>query len=99
MEVVNAFEGVVSSGWATYHLVCVDGSNRPILGPGSRGAAVTSLQAGLNKWLKSRQMGSLKVDGVFGPRTEAAVRAFQEDRRLQGNGIVETKTWRGVLSV
>ena len=29
VEVVNAFEGAVSSDWATYHLVCVPGSHRP----------------------------------------------------------------------
>ncbi|MGH8480263.1 MAG: peptidoglycan-binding domain-containing protein [Gammaproteobacteria bacterium] len=98
VEVVNAFEGVVSSEWATYHLVCVPGSHRPGLLPGSLGVAVTSLQAGLNRWLKSQKMTPLKVDGVFGPRTEAAVRAFQKDRRLDVDGKVGTKTWREVLS-
>jgi peptidoglycan hydrolase-like protein with peptidoglycan-binding domain len=43
-------------------------------------------------------MTPLKVDGVFGPRTEAAVRAFQKDRRLDVDGKVGTKTWREVLS-
>lgn len=98
VEVVNAFEGVVSSEWATYHLVCVPGSHRPGLLPGSLGVVVTSLQAGLNRWLKSQKMTPLKVDGVFGPRTEAAVRAFQKDRRLDVDGKVGTKTWREVLS-
>lgn len=98
VEVVNAFEGVVSSEWATYHLVCVSGSHRPGLLPGSLGVVVISLQAGLNRWLKSQKMTPLKVDGVFGPRTEAAVRAFQKDRRLDVDGKVGTKTWREVLS-
>lgn len=98
VEVVNGFEGVVSSAWETYHLVCVPGSHRPGLLPGSRGLAVTSLQAGLNRWLKSRKMTPLMVDGVFGPRTEAAVLAFQEDRGLEADGRVGTTTWRGVLA-
>jgi peptidoglycan hydrolase-like protein with peptidoglycan-binding domain len=98
VEVVNAFEGVVSSEWATYHLVCVPGSHRPGLLPGSLGVTVTSLQAGLNRWLKSQDMTPLKVDGVFGRRTEAAVRAFQKDRHLAVDGKVGTKTWRELLT-
>lgn len=98
VEVVNAFEGVVSSEWSTYHLVCVPGSHRPGLIPGSIGVAVTSLQSGLNRWLKSQKMTPLKVDGIFGPHTEAAVRAFQKDRWLDEDGKVGPKTWREVLT-
>lgn len=99
VEVINAFEGVVSSNWVTYHLVCTEASTRPTLRPGLRGAGVTALQAGLNRWLLSQQMTSLKIDGIFGPRTEAAVSAFQRARRLVVDGIVAPKTWKQLLSL
>lgn len=35
----------------------------------------------------------IKVDGIFGPRTEQAVRAFQRQRGLNPDGIIGKKTW------
>lgn len=47
-------------------------------------------------------LGSLGADGVFGPATDRAVRAFQKDRGLEDDGIVGKLTcaaldgiWRG----
>ncbi|NJR62400.1 MAG: peptidoglycan-binding protein [Cyanobacteria bacterium CRU_2_1] len=99
VEVINASEGVVASPWETYHIVCSQASSRPPLGPGSRGAAVTSLQAGLNRWLQNQQTTPLKVDGIFGTRTEAAIRAFQGARCLDVNGVVKLKDWKQLLSL
>jgi peptidoglycan hydrolase-like protein with peptidoglycan-binding domain len=41
-----------------------------------------------------RAKGGVIPDGKFGPRTEAAVRAFQRDHGLVPDGIVGPKTWR-----
>jgi peptidoglycan hydrolase-like protein with peptidoglycan-binding domain len=39
----------------------------------------------------------LDVDGIFGPKTEAAVRAFQQNENLAVDGIVGTQTWTALL--
>jgi peptidoglycan hydrolase-like protein with peptidoglycan-binding domain len=38
--------------------------------------------------LLQQALGGIKVDGIFGPETEGAVRAFQASRGLQDDGIV-----------
>lgn len=60
----------------------------PVLQQGSSGAAVVNLQNLLNKF-----NSGLKVDGVFGAATRAAVVAFQAKNSLTADGIVGNKTW------
>jgi Putative peptidoglycan binding domain/Heterokaryon incompatibility protein Het-C len=67
-------------------------SGRPTLRRGSRGPAVRELQQRLN----ARGAG-LVVDGIFGPRTQAAVRTFQRTNRLQVDGVVGARTWARLL--
>jgi peptidoglycan hydrolase-like protein with peptidoglycan-binding domain len=57
---------------------------------GSRGPAVEELQRRLNAKGATPQ---LKVDGNFGPLTNAAVRAFQRSRGLVIDGVVGPNTW------
>jgi peptidoglycan hydrolase-like protein with peptidoglycan-binding domain len=39
----------------------------------------------------------LEVDGIFGSKTEAAVRAFQANENLAADGIVGKNTWTTLL--
>lgn len=61
----------------------VDGGGRPTLRRGARGEPVKVVQ---------RKVGA-GDDGIFGPGTEARVRAFQGARGLVSDGIVGPKTW------
>lgn len=60
----------------------------PVLELGATGPEVKHLQERLNG-----HGATLKVDGTFGPLTDAAVRAFQERNALTVDGIVGPKTW------
>jgi len=59
---------------------------------GASGSVVTALQKGLKKFsTPATDPGA--VDGDFGPKTEAAVKAYQQDRDIQADGIVGDQTW------
>jgi hypothetical protein len=56
---------------------------------GSQGPSVKTLQLTLNRLLPAVH---LQVDGAFGLKTDAAVRAFQQSRSLVRDGIVGPRT-------
>jgi peptidoglycan hydrolase-like protein with peptidoglycan-binding domain len=63
-------------------------SSPATLREGARGAGVTQLQNLL------RNKGyNIAADGIFGPKTEAAVRKFQQSKGLAVDGIVGPQTW------
>ncbi len=66
----------------------------PTLRMGARGAAVTTLQ----NQLRAAGFNPGASDGAFGPKTLAAVQAFQRARGLQVDGIVGPKTWNALNS-
>ena len=66
----------------------VDVSKYPLLKKGSKGKYVKKLQ----KILK------LKEDGIFGAKTEAAVKKFQKKKGLTVDGQVGPKTWKALYS-
>ncbi|MDP1826960.1 MAG: peptidoglycan-binding protein [Archangium sp.] len=61
----------------------------PTLRFGARGSAVVDLQ----QRLRSAGFDPGGIDGTFGPRTQAAVRAYQSARGLGVDGIVGPQTW------
>lgn len=66
------------------------GGEGPLLRRGAHGEPIRALQGRL------RELGFDPggVDGDFGPRTEAAVLAFQRSRGLFADGVVGPETWR-----
>jgi peptidoglycan hydrolase-like protein with peptidoglycan-binding domain len=60
-----------------------EGRERVLLSFGDRTPAVASLQRKLR----------ILEDGIFGPQTEAAVRAYQKRLRLPVTGDVDVRTW------
>jgi N-acetyl-anhydromuramyl-L-alanine amidase AmpD len=63
------------------------GRSRATLRRGDTGALVTELQ---------QRLGMPESQPVFGPKTEAAVRAFQRQRGIVPDGIVGPKTWEAL---
>jgi Putative peptidoglycan binding domain/D-alanyl-D-alanine carboxypeptidase len=63
-------------------------SSLPTLREGAKGAAVVQLQQ------KLRGKGyNIAADGSFGPKTERAVKSFQQAKGLVADGVVGPKTW------
>ena len=61
----------------------------PLIKKGSRGKAVKILQS---------LLGGLEVDGSFGAKTLAAVKAFQKKKGLTQDGEVGPLTWNALIS-
>lgn len=62
---------------------------------GNQGAPVKALQILLN----GQAPYALQVDGIFGPKTQAAVRGFQNMEHLAVDGIAGVHTWGALLGV
>ena len=63
-------------------------TSSPTLSRGASGTAVSQLQQ-----LLSNKGFPVSVDGDFGPKTQAAVKAFQTSKGLSADGVVGPKTW------
>src|SRR4051812_2752381 len=64
----------------------------PVLQNGQRDHPVPTLQ-----YLLRARGHDVRVDGAFGPQTDAAVRAFQESKGLGVTGIVGPETWMALV--
>jgi peptidoglycan hydrolase-like protein with peptidoglycan-binding domain len=64
----------------------------PLVRQGDRQHPVKTLQ-----YLLRARGHNLTVDGIFGPKTDAAVRAFQQPKGLAVYGIVGPNTWSALI--
>src|SRR3954465_9266719 len=64
----------------------------PLVRQGDRDHPVKTLQ-----YLLAARNHPVTVDGIFGPLTEAAVRAFQQEKGLAVDGIVGPNTWSALI--
>ena len=70
-------------------LMVDDNNNVPTLRRGNTGDLVAQMQNAINIKLNI----NLPVDGIFGTKTESAVKEFQKKNNLPADGIVGKKTW------
>ena len=64
----------------------------PVVQNGGQGHPIRTLQ------LLLRAHGhNLTVDGMFGPATEAAVKAFQTSKGMTADGIMSAQTWSTLI--
>jgi len=64
----------------------------PLVQEGDKNHPVQTLQ----HLLRARG-NTVAVDGIFGPRTETAVRAFQNSKALTADGLVGPRTWGALI--
>jgi peptidoglycan hydrolase-like protein with peptidoglycan-binding domain len=64
-------------------------ADHPVIRKGAKGDAVKKAQTNLN----ARYYDPGPIDGLFGPKTDKAVRYYQLDRNLVGDGVVGSRTW------
>ena len=86
---------IIGYGRPRYDLITgkLTAEDMPLIKKGSKGDAVKKLQQILNdKGYK------LSVDGDFGSKTDAAVRAYQKANHLEVDGEVGEKTWGSLFA-
>ena len=64
----------------------------PVVQNGNQGHPIRSLQ-----FLLRAHGYNLTVDGIFGPATEAAVKAFQSSKGMTADGIMSAQTWSTLI--
>ena len=67
-------------------------TGQPTIAPGATGTAVRRLQRALRRTPDLQ----IAVDGEFGPKTEAAVKLFQQSTGLVVDGVVGPRTWQAL---
>ncbi|MCL2751557.1 MAG: peptidoglycan-binding protein [Firmicutes bacterium] len=103
-EIYAAVQGQTPPGTPQPPQVTPPTGNPPypgfLLREGSRGESVRTLQTMLNKSrVLHPSVPLVSVDGIFGPLTAAAVRAFQRSAGLAADGIVGPITWGALAAI
>ena len=62
---------------------------------GDRGKEVTDVQQRLHAL--GYELGNEGLDGFLGPRSQLALRAFQQERGLLADGVLGANTWRELV--
>ncbi|MHB1346265.1 MAG: N-acetylmuramoyl-L-alanine amidase [Candidatus Humimicrobiaceae bacterium] len=62
---------------------------------GSKGAKVLDVQRRIR--LLGYELGPGEIDGIFGPKTETAIKKFQQDRSVSVTGIVDDECWQELV--
>jgi peptidoglycan hydrolase-like protein with peptidoglycan-binding domain len=73
--------------------------NWPLLKEGQPAPGPLALEPirSLQYLLRHHRHGNVAVDGIFGPITAAAVRAFQQSHGLIVDGVVGNQTWPAII--
>ena len=88
---INVAEGIsgIPASWPGYNLEL-----------GATGDKVRQLQQQLARISKTYSaIPAVRVDGVYGPSTQAAVRAFQQVFGLPQTGVVDYNTWYEISNI
>lgn len=85
-------DGIV--GRSTWSKLLNINPSSEVLRRGARSSAVLFLQ----KLLLSYLYPISSLDGIFGPETERAVRAFQTENNLSVDGVVGRNTWQALFN-
>lgn len=73
---------------------------RYVLRIGDKGIAVNKIQAYLNMFVNEGYIRTrVTPDGIFGPRTQTAVREIQSYLRLNPDGVIGNATWDGIFEL
>ena len=64
----------------------------PVVQNGKQGHPIRTLQ-----FLLRAHGHNLTVDGIFGPGTEAAVKAFQTSKGMTADGVMNAQTWSTII--
>src|SRR4051794_30145813 len=87
-----AGQGANEGGTGNANALTAAAQGAQLVGFGSRGSAVAAVQSKLRSTLPS-----ILVDGIFGPQTEGAVRAYQRAHGLPVTGRVDARTWSALF--
>jgi type II secretory pathway pseudopilin PulG len=71
----------------------------PQIARGQKGSGVARVQGLLRAADTASTDAKLKIDGVFGPNTQSAVKSFQQQHQLTADGVVGAQTWRALLGL